>query len=686
MTEQLYNSRVINTFIKFIKNRYSYVDVNELLKYSNMEPYQVEDEGHWFTQEQVNLFHDRLVKLTGNEHIARDSGRYAASPDAIGVLRQYVLSMASPKLTYELIGKVATNFTHDAVYKSKSVAGNKVELTVTPKEGVNEKPFQCENRIGHMEAVPLLFGQKNFADIEHPECIFKGDKVCRYIISWQSTPSDFMKRVRNSSLLALSLACISGLIIYPRFTISALIPVSAVAILVISLIVKQLEKKELVAALGHVRGSVDQLMEQINTNYRNALVVKDIGHALSKQMSTEDILESFVKVLQKRLDFGRGMIMLANPEKSILYFRTGFGYTQDQYALLKNTTFHLDNKESRGVFEHAFHEQKPFLINNVEHMTNSLPARSLQFVKDIGTKSFICCPIIYEGESVGVLAVDNLNVKRQLVQSDLNLLMGIAPEIGISIHNSNLIAEKAFNERLSILGSTAAALAHEIRNPLAAIKTFAQLLPEKRHDDEFYASFNAIVPPEIERINRLITQLLEFAKTPRPESAMRIMSLAAPLKECSSLLSEQLRKAGITFNTYFRNSDIYIMGDADQLKQAYLNIMTNSQQAMHLGGTLDVILESSSVGAEITIADNGCGIKEDALTEIFNPFFTTKETGTGLGLTISKKILEEHGAKIVITSESGQGTTFKISFPSHCLLIAPDNVDNAADVTQLPLY
>ena len=455
MKDQLYNSRLINTYIKFIKSRYSYVNINELLAYACMEPYQVEDEGHWFTQEQVDLFYDRLVKLTGNDHIAREAGRYAVSPDATGVLRHYVLSMASPGITYELMGKVATNVSRSSAYECKMIDSNKVEITSTPNEGVKERPYQCENRIGIFEAILLLFGQQ-LPHIDHPECIFKGDKLCRYVISWQKTASDFMKRAQKIAILVICAMTVLGLFVAPRFTESLFIPAAAFMILALSLVVKHFEKKELLAALGHVRGSTDQLMDQINTNYKNVLVVNDIGLALSKQMSTDDILESVVMVLQNRLDFGRGMIMLTDEERKVLYFRTGFGYAEHQYSLLKNSVFRLDNKASRGVFVRAFHEQKPFLINDVNSIADTLSNRSLQFVRAMGSKSFICCPIIYEGESVGVLAVDNLNVKRSLVQSDLNLLMGIAPEVGISIHNANLIMarKRQFDSILKTLAAS----------------------------------------------------------------------------------------------------------------------------------------------------------------------------------------------------------------------------------------
>src|SRR5512144_1366461 len=97
------NSRIIDTYIKLIKSKYSYVNIGELLSYAGMKPYEVADQGHWFTQEQVDRFYDKMVNITKNENIAREAGRYAASPDAIGVMRQYVLGMVSPATVYELI-------------------------------------------------------------------------------------------------------------------------------------------------------------------------------------------------------------------------------------------------------------------------------------------------------------------------------------------------------------------------------------------------------------------------------------------------------------------------------------------------------------------------------------------------------------------------------------------------------
>lgn len=462
--QPLYNSRLIKTYIKLIKNRYTYVNIPELLSCAKMEPYQVEDEGHWFTQEQVDMFYEGLVKLTGNTDIARDAGRFAASPDSIGVMRQYALGLVGPAKAYELIGKYASNFTKSALYESKKIGSNKVEIIVTPNEGVNEKPFQCENRIGYWEAISSLFNYR-MPHVEHPECLFKGGTACHYIVSWKESNFDFWKKVKNYTIILLSAISLFSLIAFPETAILTILPFSIFLSLLLSFYVVTLEKKELNAAIDNLRISSDKLVEQINVNYNNVLLINEIGQALSKQLDIESILLNVVQILQKRLDYDRGGIFLANEEKKSLTFRTGFGYTYEQFNILKNTRFHLDRLESKGVFVVSFRNQKPFLINEIEEIKEGLSARSLEFAKKMGAKSFICCPIIHEDESLGILVVDNIKTKKPLLQSDMNLLMGIASEIGISIHNSNLFTERE-RQFKSILQVLAASI--DARDPLTA--------------------------------------------------------------------------------------------------------------------------------------------------------------------------------------------------------------------------
>lgn len=472
----LYNSRIIDTYIRFIKRKYEYIDIPELLNYAKMKPYEVADQGHWFSQEQVDLFHERLEKLTGNANISREAGRYAASPESIGFMRQYILGMLDPSMAFEMIGKATKNFTKSSHYESRRLGPSKYEVTVTPYKNTCEKKFQCENRMGSFEAFVTLFTSK-LPHVEHPECIFSGGDVCRYIISWEKSTAVLWRRLRNYSFLPLILILIISSIITPLDTLKTTLPVLVGFFLLINYILAHKEKYSLLKSLDHLRDSTGKLIEQININYNNARMTNEIGQTISKQtniqigksirkeVNIDGLLDGIVRILEKRLDYDRALILLANPEKKRLVFRAGFGYNDELLDLLNKTAFHLDRPESRGVFVVSFRDQKPLLVNDLNEIEKSLSPRSIDLARTLGSRSFICCPIICDGQSIGILAVDNVESKRPLVHSDMSLLMGIAPVIGVTIRNADLIDASArqFNSILQVLAAST-----DARDPLTA--------------------------------------------------------------------------------------------------------------------------------------------------------------------------------------------------------------------------
>jgi HD-GYP domain-containing protein (c-di-GMP phosphodiesterase class II) len=460
----LYNSRIINNYIRLIKKKYSDIDLPEVLESANMKSYEIADEGHWFTQEQVNLFHKKLSQLTNNENIAREAGRFAASPEIIGPMRKYVLGMVSPAKAYALTGNAAQKYTKSAKFESIKLKENQVEIRVTPRAGVQEEPFQCENRIGLFEAMTMGFTNK-LPNIDHPECVFRGGKSCRYIITWEKTFSDVWKKIRDYALLAFFFILLVCVFISPIFTLSALLPISVFIVFLLTSISDRTEKRELLKSLNHLRDLSDQMIENIEINYNNALMTNEIGLTISKYTRKEDILSNIIKISEKRLDYDRGIILLANTDKSKLQFSAGFGYTPEQYKMINKTAFHLTNPESKGIFVVSYHEKRPFLINDIDEIEETLSPRSLSFAKLLGAKSFVCCPIICDNEPLGILAVDNLTSKRPLIQSDISLLIGIASVLGISIRNAELIEARERQFR-SILKTLAASI--DARDPLTA--------------------------------------------------------------------------------------------------------------------------------------------------------------------------------------------------------------------------
>jgi hypothetical protein len=460
----LYNSRIIDTYIKLLKRQYTFVDIDEVLGYAGMKAHEVADQGHWFSQEQIDRFHFILSRKTGNENISREAGQYAASPKSLGVMRQFALGLIGPAKVFERIGLASSRLTRSSVYASRKISRNTVEISVQPREGVQEKQFQCENRMGFWEAISKMFDNP-LPRVTHPQCIFRGDPVCRYIVTWEKQRSRVWKTTRNISVMLLVSACIAfGLNDY-RLAIGTVIPLSAVMFMILASISAHMEKKEFKSVLSKLQGTSNDLIEQIEANYNNSRLTNEIGETISSQTTAEGVLAEVIKLFKKRLNYNRVLIMLANPENTRLVVRAGLGYVDDKLKRLQKSAFHLNHPAEKGIFVECFHEQKPYLINDISEIDLQLSGHSPFGSKEMGSQPFICVPIICEKRSMGVLAVDRLKCKRALLESDMSLLLGIAHVIGISLRNAELLDDRN-RQMQSILQTLAASI--DARDPLTA--------------------------------------------------------------------------------------------------------------------------------------------------------------------------------------------------------------------------
>jgi nitrogen-specific signal transduction histidine kinase len=233
------------------------------------------------------------------------------------------------------------------------------------------------------------------------------------------------------------------------------------------------------------------------------------------------------------------------------------------------------------------------------------------------------------------------------------------------------------SDRLASIGTLSAGMAHEIKNPLVSIKTFAQLLPERYQDSDFRETFSNLIGHEIDRIDSLVNQLLRFARPAKP--VLRPMHVHEALEKSLHLVGHRLYQKEIKLTRSWRADVDTIRADADQLEQVFLNFFLNAMEAMKAGGELSVgtkIHDASEWVAaisgangdshevlRITIRDDGEGIRKEDIPHVFDPFFTTKDYGTGLGLSVVHGIIQEHGGQIEVESELKKGTAFHILLP-----------------------
>ena len=203
----LYNTSNLKIYTEFIQKKYPEIDIDSILEYSGITTYQLEDAGHWLTQDQIDRFYEIVVHKTGNSKIAREVGHYSIFSEAGQPLRQYILGFMTPATVYTLQKKLYPLFSRSCELTTKRLGKTKFEITVTPKEGVEEKPYQCENRTGILEAVARLFTNQ-FARIEHPACMHEGDKACTYIITWEQPPSFIWTRISNYTAALCLILCL----------------------------------------------------------------------------------------------------------------------------------------------------------------------------------------------------------------------------------------------------------------------------------------------------------------------------------------------------------------------------------------------------------------------------------------------------------------------------------------------
>jgi polar amino acid transport system substrate-binding protein len=239
---------------------------------------------------------------------------------------------------------------------------------------------------------------------------------------------------------------------------------------------------------------------------------------------------------------------------------------------------------------------------------------------------------------------------------------------GITITFNDITIQRQHNEQIKrrdkfeSIGRLTANIAHEIRNPLTAIKTYIELIPRKIDNKKFQEQIVQDVPQVIERLNGLITELLEYAR-PR-EANKTVFELDRPILEVMSLVEGEIRKNGIKLELDL-NKNCCVKMDSQQLKQILINLIINSIEALknEANPSLKIKMAKSEIGCFIEVTDNGIGIASDDIGVIFEPFFTKKTSGTGLGLSIAQQLAEENSGYLTPDSILGQGTTMRLYLP-----------------------
>jgi signal transduction histidine kinase len=310
---------------------------------------------------------------------------------------------------------------------------------------------------------------------------------------------------------------------------------------------------------------------------------------------------------------------------------------------------------------------------------DDLEAPIRRWALDVAADQILVLPLIGKQEVVGALAVDNRRGGEPLGVPEHTLLEGFSNQAVIALENARLVeelrqsrAEVLRADRLGRLGTLAAGLAHEINNPLVAIRTFLSLAPSKRAEDdpEFWNGYHALACREVDRIGTLVSTMVHLARGQGNDAPREACDLGALVREGTLLLQREADRAEVKLAVECAHDTPKLFAVRDQLHQVLLNLVMNAIHATPPHGRVAV---STSAGegreggeAVLEVSDTGSGIPPEDLERIFDPFFTTKDPhqGTGLGLMICHRIVTDHGGTIEVTSRVGEGSRFRVRLPA----------------------
>ena len=430
----IYNSRLVQSYLQYLRRFYPDVDIAELLAYADMKSYEVEDPAHWFSQNQVDQFHRILDEKTAPANISREAGRFITKAENMGPARQFALGMMNVKALFLLLEKMTPLLSRGSKLKVKSLGPQKIEVISNPRKGVQEKPYQCENRMGIYEGLPRLFTEQ-FAQVEHPECLHRGDNQCRYIIRWDETAAFAWKRLRNMALYMVPPAVIALALMLPFSSWLTLTLGGFGIILALALRAEQVAKSELAQALEAVSESAKNQIDEARIHYTNARVVQEVGHIAASNLDVDLLLQETVGVLKKRLAYEQCCIYLYDKDNKKLMFATGYGCDRAQLKWLLSHPVELTVSEA-DLLRSAIEAGKPVVAEAPWDLSNTIFPQLRCDTNSEANPRGIIVPLATNQATIGLLTVLESEAMSSVNTSDINFLLAIASQVAVGINNA----------------------------------------------------------------------------------------------------------------------------------------------------------------------------------------------------------------------------------------------------------
>ena len=426
------------------------------------------------------------------------------------------------------------------------------------------------------------------------------------------------------------------------------------------------------------RTGVEEIEEihSVNANLekqvRDISTLFEVSQAANTDLELKGLFQRIIEILSKRLGIYRGALHLYEKGKVVTSVEAVLGLTP---AEMKRGT----DDQMEDIQKQVLTSGKAIGVPQTRRPRSYVKLFEPERVESKDIIAFWCIPIVVDEHVIGTLTIDKASDEFSAAD-DRRLLTIIASTIAQRVKIQQTIDALVESERMATLGRLVRTIAHEVRNPLGSIRLGTQLLQHTETEaaapvgtdsskvqlsHKEIKEYTAIIIKEVDRLNRFIEQLLAFSK-PAMQAAKQV-DIHQLLDSSLATCRPELEHHAITVDTQYDNNCPQVKINEDGITQVLLNLFYNAIEAMDTGGTLTIQTEylSASEVVRVQVQDDGPGILTEDIPMLFDPFYTTKQKGTGLGLYISQKILAEHQGSIDVDASLETGTAFIVSIPVH---------------------
>lgn len=376
----------------------------------------------------------------------------------------------------------------------------------------------------------------------------------------------------------------------------------------------------------------------------------NISCDLASELDLNILLSKIVNAASEISNSEEASILMFDPAKNTLYFQAA---TNLDTQLKRGMVVPLEESIAGWIVK----QQKPVIVDDPQKDTRHF--NNIDSITNIKTDSLLGIPLLSKGKVIGVLEVIN---KRggKFTQEDQDVLLALGAQAAVAIENSRLFLQS------DLIGE----FVHQIRTPLSALNAAAHLLKSNRVDDIQKKKMIDIMEAEIEALSDMSSSFLDLARlqSGRKQYSVIAFNIRELLIECYDIYHSDTQHQAIRFNLELPDSLPKVLGDRKQLKQAFTNLLNNAVKFNHEGGEITLRATAKDKKVLISISDTGLGIPEDEQELVFEKFYRVNShrdlvPGTGLGLSVVKQIISDHGGEITLSSEVNVGSTFTISLP-----------------------